>query len=126
MSDRPDRPDRRPTRTARSARPGRTWKHVQPPRNLGTVLIRGGLALLVLLSVLYVAQWRQRISASSLDRDVATKLHASPARCADRSGNGSTWNCRVGTPPQSRCVIVDVTVTGAWSLRKHPHGCHFP
>lgn len=109
-----------------SERPGPTWKHVQPPRNVGIVLIRAGLALVVLLGVLYVTQWRQRISASSLQRDVAAKLHAAPALCADRSGNGSTWNCRVGAPPGSRCVIVDVTFTGAWSLRKHPHGCRYP
>jgi hypothetical protein len=99
---------------------------VQPPRSIATVLIRGGLALLVLLGVVYVTQWRQRISATSLQRDVAAKLHASPARCADRSGNGSTWNCLVGTSPGSRCVIVDVTFTGTWSLRKHPQGCHYP
>ena len=109
-----------------SERPGPTWKHVQPPRNVGIVLIRAGLALVVLLGVLYVTQWRQRISASSLQRDVAAKLHTAPALCADRSGNGSTWNCRVGAPPGSRCVIVDVTFTGAWSLRKHPHGCRYP
>jgi hypothetical protein len=109
-----------------SARPGPTWKHVQPPRSLVVVLVRVGLALLVLLGVLYVTDWRQRISASSLERDVAARLHASPARCADRTGNGSTWDCRVGMPPQSRCVIVDVTVTGSWSLRRHPRGCRYP
>ena len=109
-----------------SERPGPTWKHAQPPRTLVVVLTRGGLALLVLLGVLYVTQWRQRISATALQRDVGAKLHASPARCADRSGNGSTWNCLVGAPPASRCVIVDVTFTGSWSVRKHPHGCHYP
>ena len=103
-----------------------TWKHVQPPRSWTIVLIRGGLALLVLLGVLYVTQWRQRIAASTLERDVAAKLHATPAHCADHSGNGSTWACLVGAPPQSHCVIVDVTFTGAWSLRKHPHGCRYP
>jgi len=105
---------------------GPTWKHVQPPRSVLIVLTRGGLALLVLLGVLYVTQWRQRISASALQHDVAVKLHATPARCSDRTGNGSTWNCLVGSRPQSRCVIVDVTFTGTWSLRKHPHGCHYP
>lgn len=109
-----------------SERPGPTWKHAQPPRTVAVVLIRGGLALAVLVGILYLTQWRQRISASSLERDVAAKLHASPARCADRSGNGSTWDCRVGTPPRSRCVVVDVTFTGSWSLRKHPHGCRYP
>jgi hypothetical protein len=126
VSERPDRPDRRPDRRGASAGPGRTWRHVQPPRSVGIVLIRGGLALLVLLGVLYVTQWRQRISASSLQRQVAAKLHAPPARCADRSGNGSTWNCRVGSPPASRCVVVDVTFTGAWSLRRHAQGCRYP
>jgi hypothetical protein len=104
----------------------RTWKHVQSPRSWTIVLIRGGLALLVLLGVLYVTQWRQRIAAPTLERDVAAKLHARPARCADHSGNGSTWACLVGAPPQSRCVIVDVTFTGRWSLREHPHGCRYP
>lgn len=103
-----------------------TWKHVQPPRSWAVVFIRGGLALLVLLGVVYVTQWRQRIAASTLERDVAAKLHATPARCADHSGNGSTWACVVGAPPQSRCVIVDVTFTGSWSLRKQSQGCRYP
>lgn len=109
-----------------TAGPNPTWKHAQPPRNWTIVLIRGGLALVVLLGVLYLTQWRQRIAAPTLQHDVAAKLHAGSARCADRNGNGSTWNCLVGSPPALRCVIVDVTFTGAWSLRKHPQGCHYP
>jgi hypothetical protein len=103
-----------------------TWGHVQPPRNWAIVLIRAGLALLVLLGVLYVTQWRQRIAVSTLERDVAAKLHAKPARCSDQSGNGSTWACLVGAPPQPRCVIVNVSLTGSWSLVRRPRHCHYP
>lgn len=109
-----------------TAGPDRPWKHAQPPRSWAIVIIRGGLALLVLLGVLYVTQWRQRIAAPALQRNVAAKLHAGSARCADRTGNGSTWNCLVGLPPASRRVVVDVTLTSAWSLRRHTHGCRYP
>jgi hypothetical protein len=100
--------------------------HGQQPRSWAIVLIRGGLALLVLLGVLYATQWRQRISGSTLERDVAGRLGSGPARCSDQSGNGSEWACLVGAPPRLRCVVVTVSLTGSWSLVRRPHHCHYP
>ena len=99
--------------------------HGQQPRSWAIVLIRAGLALLVLLAILYATQWRQRIAGSTLERDVAAKLGSGPARCSDQSRNGSQWACLVGAP-QPRCVIVNVSLTGSWSLVRRPRHCHYP
>jgi hypothetical protein len=100
--------------------------HGQQPRSWAIVLLRGCLALLVLLGILWATQWRQRISAPALERDVAGKLQATPARCSDQSGNGSRWACLVGPPPQPRCVVVTVSITGRWSLVRRPRHCRYP
>jgi hypothetical protein len=89
------------------------------------VVIRGCLALIVLLGIVWFSQWRQRITTPELERDVAARLHAPPARCADHSGNGSTWACVVGTTG-SRCVVVDVSLTGRVSFEHHPRQCRYP
>ena len=98
----------------------------QPPRSLRVLALRIALVLLVLLAVVWAAEWRQRISASSLEHDVAAKLRASPARCADQTGNGSRWTCLVGAGQAARCVVVDVSITGSWSLEKRPAHCRYP
>ncbi len=103
-----------------------TWKHAQQPRNWGIVLARGGLALLVLLGIVWFTQWRQRITTATIQHDVAARLHAPPARCADHSGNGSVWACLVGPAPRSRCVVVDVSLTGRLSFEHHPRHCRYP
>lgn len=96
------------------------------PRSLPVLALRIGLALLVLLAVVWAAQWRQRISGTKLEHDVAGKLRASPARCSDQSGNGSRWACLVGAGQAARCVVVDVSIIGSWSLEKRPSHCRYP
>jgi hypothetical protein len=98
----------------------------QAPRSLPVLALRIGLALLVLLAVVWAAQWRQRISGAKLEHDVAGKLRASPARCSDQSGNGSRWACLVGAGQAARCVVVDVSIIGSWSLEKRPSHCRYP
>jgi len=101
-------------------------KHGQPPRSLPVLALRIVLVLLVLLAVVWAAEWRQRISGATLERDLAGKLRASPARCADQTGNGSRWACLVGSGEAARCVVVDVSITGSWSLEKRPAHCRYP
>ena len=101
-------------------------RHGQPPRGLPVLALRILLVLLVLLAVVWAAEWRQRISASSLEHDVATKLRTSPARCADQTGNGSRWACLVGSGQAARCVVVEVSIIGSWSLEKRPAHCRYP
>jgi hypothetical protein len=105
-----------------------TWvrSQGQVPRSLPVFALRIVLALLVLLAVVWAAEWRQRISASSLEHDVAGKLRASPARCADQTANGSRWACLVGSGQAARCVVVDVSIIGSWSLEKRPAHCRYP
>jgi len=101
-------------------------RHGQPPRSLPVLALRIVLALLVLLAVVWAAEWRQRISSATLEHDVAGKLRTSPARCADQTGNGSRWACLVGTGQAARCVVVDVSIIGSWSLEKRPAHCRYP
>jgi hypothetical protein len=98
----------------------------QVPRSLPALALRIALALLVLLAVVWAAEWRQRASRASLEQDVAAKLRTSPARCADQTGNGSRWACLVGSGPAARCVVVDVSIIGSWSLEKRPAHCRYP
>ena len=100
--------------------------HGQPPRSLPVLALRIVLVLLVLLAVVWAAEWRQRISGATLEHDVAGKLRAAPARCADQTGNGSRWACLVGSGPAARCVVVDVSITGSWSREKRPAHCRYP
>jgi len=100
--------------------------HGQPPRSLPVLALRIVLVLLVLLAVVWAAEWRQRISARSLEQDVAGKLRESPARCADQTGNGSRWACLVGSGQAARCVVVEVSIIGSWSLEKRPPHCRYP
>ena len=69
--------------------------HGQPPRSITVLALRIVLVLLVLLAIVWAAQWRQRISGPTLEHDVAGKLHTTPARCSDQTGNGSRWACLV-------------------------------
>ncbi|HKV66658.1 MAG TPA: hypothetical protein VJN72_01125 [Gaiellales bacterium] len=101
-------------------------RHGQPPRSLPVLALRIVLVLLVLLAIVWAAEWRQRISAASLEHDVAGKLHTSPARCADQTGNGSRWACLVGSGQAARCVVVDVSIIGSWSLERRPAHCRYP
>lgn len=101
-------------------------RHGRPPRSLPGLALRIVLVLLVLLAVVWAAEWRRRISAATLEHDVAGKLRASPARCADQTGNGSRWACLVGSGQAARCVVVDVSITGSWSLEKRPAHCRYP
>jgi hypothetical protein len=117
MSDAPQAGDRPPTPLHR---------HVQPPRSWVAVAIRAGLALLVLAAVVWAAEYRQRISPATLERGVSRKLHASPATCSDHSRNGSEWACLVGRPPDPDCIVVDVSITGSWSIAPHQRSCHYP
>jgi hypothetical protein len=98
----------------------------QQPRSWKVVLIRGALALVVLLIVVWATQLRPRTDSGTLERDVARKLHSTPARCSDQTRNGSKWACLVGSPPATRCVVVDVSLTGAWTLVRKPAHCHYP
>ena len=68
-------------------------RHGQPPRSLPVLALRIVLVLLVLVAVVWAAEWRQRISGTSLEHDVAGKLRTSPARCSDQTANGSRWAC---------------------------------
>lgn len=101
-------------------------RHGQPPRSLPVLVLRIVLALLVLLAVVWAAEWRQRASRGSLEHDVAAKLRISPARCADQTGNGSRWACLVGSGQAARCVVVDVSIIGSWSLEQRPAHCRYP
>ena len=101
-------------------------RHGQPPRSLPVLVLRIVLALLVLLAVVWAAEWRQRASRGSLEHDVAAKLRISPARCADQTGNGSRWACLVGSGQAARCVVVDVSIIGSWSLEQRPVHCRYP
>ena len=101
-------------------------RHGQPPRSLPVLALRIVLVLLVLLAVVWAAEWRQRASRASLQRDVAAKLRTSPARGADQTGNGSRWACLVGSGQAARCVVVDVSITGSWSLEQRPAHCRYP
>ena len=76
--------------------------------------------------LVWAAEWRQRISGATLEHDVAAKLRASPARCADQTRNGSRWACLVGSGQGARCVVVDVSITGSWSLERRPAQCRYP
>jgi hypothetical protein len=96
------------------------------PWSWKVVLIRGFLALVVLLLVLYLTQLRPRIDTASLEHGVAAKMHTTPARCSDQTRNGSRWTCLVGTAPASRCVVVNVSIIGSLSLERHPKHCHYP
>lgn len=96
------------------------------PWSWAVVLIRGGLALVVLLIVVWATELRPRASAGSLEHDVAQKLHSRPARCSDQTRNGSKWTCLVGSPPATRCVVVDVSLTGSWTLERKPVHCRYP
>lgn len=98
----------------------------QPPHSWTVVLIRGGIALIVLLVVVWATQLRPRTHAATLERDIAGKLHSTPARCSDQTRNGSKWTCLVGSPPATRCVVVDVSLTGDWTLERRPAHCHYP
>jgi hypothetical protein len=100
--------------------------HGQAPRSLPVLALRIGLALLVLLAIVWATQWRQRISGADLQHDLAVKLRAAPARCSDQSGNGSRWACLVGAGPAPRCVVVEVSIIGAWTLEKRPSHCRYP
>jgi hypothetical protein len=88
--------------------------------------LRIGLVLLVLLAVVWAAAWRPRISGATLEHDVAGKLRTSPARCSDQSRNGSRWACLVGSGQAARCVVVDVSIIGSWSLEKRSAHCRYP
>lgn len=101
-------------------------QHSQPLRSWTAVLIRGGLAFGVLLIVVWATQLRPRAHAATLERDVAGRLHSTPARCSDQTRNGSKWTCLVGSPPATRCVVVDVSLTGDWTLERRPADCHYP
>jgi hypothetical protein len=98
----------------------------QQPSSWRVVLIRGMLALVVLLIVVWATQLRPRTDAGTLERDVAGKLHSTPARCSDQTRNGSKWTCLVGSPPATRCVVVDVSLTGGWTLERRPAHCRYP
>ena len=98
----------------------------QPPRTWRVVLIRGSLALVVLLVVVWATQLRPRIGAASLERGVAGKLHGTPVRCSDQTRNGSKWTCLVGAPPASLCVVVSVSLTGSWTVKERPPHCRYP
>jgi hypothetical protein len=98
----------------------------QQPRSWTVVLIRGALALGVLLIVVWATQLRPRTDASTLERDIAGKLHSAQARCSDQTRNGSRWTCLVGSPPATRCVVVDVSLTGDWTLERRPAHCRHP
>jgi len=100
--------------------------HGQAPRSLPVLALRIGLALLVLLAVLWAAQWRQRISGTKLElggkrtwgqldlvylvkgmvwRDIRRNLGVSPAahqdvsvRAAPRGQQlGNAWVTHSGT-----------------------------
>jgi hypothetical protein len=101
-------------------------RHGQPPRSLPVLALRIVLVLLVLVAVVWAAEWRQRISGTSLEHDVAGKLRTSPARCSDQTANGSRWACLVGAGQAARCVVVDVSIIGSWSLEKRPAHCRYP
>jgi len=101
-------------------------RHGQPPRSLPVLALRIVLVLLVLLAIVWAAEWRQRISGASLEHGVAGKLRTSPARCADQTGNGSRWACLVGSGQTARCVVVDVSIIGSWSLERRPAHCRYP
>jgi hypothetical protein len=98
----------------------------QQPWSWKVVLIRAALALAVLLVVVWATQLRPRTDARTLERDVAAKLHSTPARCSDQTRNGSRWTCLVGSPPATRCVVVNVSLTGSWSLERKPAHCRYP
>jgi hypothetical protein len=98
----------------------------QPPRSWKVVLIRGSLALVVLLLVVWATELRPRIAAGSLERGVAGKLHSTQVRCSDQTRNGSRWTCLVGAQPASRCVIVNVSLTGSWTVNQRPAHCRYP
>jgi hypothetical protein len=100
--------------------------HGQAPRSLPVLALRIGLVLLVLLAVVWAAHWRQRISGATLEHELAGKLRTSPARCADHSGNGSRWACLVGSGHAARCVVVDVSIIGSWSLEPRRVHCRYP
>jgi hypothetical protein len=101
-------------------------RHGQPPRSLPVLALRIVLVLLVLLAIVWAAEWRQRISGASLEHGVAGKLRTSPARCADQTANGSRWACLVGSGQAARCVVVDVSIIGSWSLERRPAHCRYP
>ena len=90
--------------------------HGQAPRSLPVLALRIGLALLVLLAIVWATQWRQRISGADLQHDLAVKLRAAPAR----------WACLVGAGPAQRCVVSEVSIIGAWTLEKRPSHCRYP
>jgi hypothetical protein len=96
------------------------------PWSWKVVLIRGFLALLVLLGVVWATQLRPRIGAVSLEHGVAGKLHRTPVRCSDQTRNGSRWTCLVGAAPASRCVVVSVSLTGSWTVKQRPAHCRYP
>ena len=96
------------------------------PRPVVPILAVLGLAFGVLLIVVWATQLRPRTDAGTIERDVAGKLHSTPARCSDQTRNGAKWTCLVGSPPETRCVVVDVSLTGDWTLERRPAHCRYP
>jgi hypothetical protein len=109
-----------PARTA--PRPARSpfWAAVRSHVWLVTIVL---VVVAAAGTAYYVMRVHQRITAATLQRDIAGREHASAVRCVEQQSNGSVWACGLVYQAASACLIANVNPVGDWNTNEGPGLC---
>jgi hypothetical protein len=97
----------------------------RPARSPFWAAVRSHLWLVAIVLVLVggagTAYWglrvHQRIGATTLERGITDREHATTVRCVEQQSNGAVWACGLVYRAESVCLIANVNPAGDWTTK---------